>query len=46
MERTKVKFTLPLSHLRLITVYEVKQVAMQVPSPFKISSNGDVERSH
>lgn len=46
MERTEVKFTLLLSHLGLVTVHKVKQVAMQAPFPFDISSNGDVERSH
>ncbi len=42
MERTEVKFTQLLSHLGLVTVHKVKQVAMQAPSPFEISSNGDV----
>ncbi|MHC5721424.1 MAG: hypothetical protein ACYTX0_57785, partial [Nostoc sp.] len=37
------KFTLLLSHL--VTVHKVKQVPMQAPFPFDISSNGDVERS-
>lgn len=46
MERTEVRFTLLLSNLGLVTVHKVKQVAMQVPFPFEISSNSDVERSH